>query len=209
MLRKSISRAASARALLELDARVDVLGVLAEDDDVQLLGVLHRAGHALVILHRPHAGVEVEHLAQGHVERADAAADRRGQRSLDGDAQIARRGHRVVGQPGAELAKGLFAGEDLKPADGALAAVGLFDRGVEDPLRGLPDVAPRAVALDERNDGMVGRRRSARCCTRSAGRLAAIPVRCRWLALALKYPFPSMVRGRGYHPGFRDCNGGT
>jgi hypothetical protein len=34
--------------------------------------------------------------------------------------------------------------------DGALAAVGLFDRGVEDALRGLPDVAAGAVAFNER-----------------------------------------------------------
>ena len=154
--RNEISRAASSRALFELDARVHILGVLAEDDDVDLLRVLHRAGHALVILHRPHAGVEIENLAQRHVERANAAADRRSERSLDGDAQIARRGHRIVGQPVAELAEGLFAGEDLEPADGALAAVGLFDRGVEDPLRSLPDVAAGAVAFDEGNDGMVG-----------------------------------------------------
>ena len=107
-LRKEISRAASSRALLELDARVHVFSVFAKDDDVDLLGMLHRAGHALVVLHRAHAGVEVENLAQGHVERANAAADRRGERSLDGDAQIARRGYRVVGQPGVELADRLF-----------------------------------------------------------------------------------------------------
>ena len=148
-------RAASASPL-ELDAGVDVLGVLAEDDDVDLLGVLHGAGHALVVLDGADAGVEVEKLAQGHVERADAAADGRGERALDGDAQVAGRGHGVVGQPGGELAEGFFAGEDLKPADGALAAVGLFDGGVEDALRGLPDVAAGAVAFDEWDDGMVG-----------------------------------------------------
>jgi hypothetical protein len=37
-LRKSRSFFASARAGLELDAGVDVLGVLAEDDHVDLLG---------------------------------------------------------------------------------------------------------------------------------------------------------------------------
>ena len=104
-------------ALFELDARVHVFGVLAEDDDVDLLGMLHRAGHALVILHRAHAGVEIEQLAQRNVERADAAADGRGQRSLDGDAQVAGGAHRVVGQPGVELAKGFFAGENLEPLD--------------------------------------------------------------------------------------------
>ena len=153
---KLISRAASGAALLELDARVHVLSVLAEDDDVDLLGMLHRAGHALVVLHRAHAGVEIENLAQRHVERTNAAADRSGQRSLDGDAQIARRVDGVVGQPVVELAIGLLAGEDLEPRDRALAAVGLFDRGVEDALRSLPDVAAGAVAFDEGNDGIVG-----------------------------------------------------
>ena len=72
----SISRATSAAALLELDARVHVLRVLAEDHDVDLLGVLHRAGYALVILHGPNAGVEVKKLTQGNIQRADSAADR-------------------------------------------------------------------------------------------------------------------------------------
>ena len=35
------------------------------------------------------------------------------------------------------------------------AAVGLRDRGVEDAHAGAPDVGPGAVALDERDDGLV------------------------------------------------------
>jgi hypothetical protein len=100
--------------------------------------------------------VEIENLAQRHVERADAAADGRGERSFDGDAQVARGVDALIRQPGVELAIGLFAGKDFKPLDGALAAVGLFDGGVEDPLRGLPDVAAGAVAFDERDDRVVG-----------------------------------------------------
>jgi hypothetical protein len=117
--------------------------------------VLHRAGHALVILDRTHAGIEVEKLAERDVERADAAADGRGERSLDGDAEVARGGYGVVGQPGGELAEGLLAGEDFKPLDLALAAVSFFNRGVKDALRGLPDVASGAVAFNERDDGIV------------------------------------------------------
>ena len=74
-----------------LDAGVDVLGVLAEDHHVDLLGPLHRAGHALEVAHRAQADVEVEHLAQRDVERADAAADRRGERALDADEVLAER----------------------------------------------------------------------------------------------------------------------
>ena len=70
---------------LVLDAGVDVLRVLAEDHHVDLLGLLHRRGHALEVAHRAQADVEVELLAQRDVQRADAAADRRGQRALDRD----------------------------------------------------------------------------------------------------------------------------
>ena len=73
------------RAAGVLDAGVDVLGVLAEDHHVDLLRMLHRRRHAREVAHRPQADVEIEHLAQRDVERADAAADRRGERALDAD----------------------------------------------------------------------------------------------------------------------------
>ena len=155
-LTKSMNFLRFGRAFAELDTGVDVFGVLAEDDDVQLLRVLHRAGHAGVVLHRADALVEVHQLAQRHVQAADAAADRRRERSLDGDAEVHGGLDGVVGQPVLGLAIALFAGQHLVPLDLALAAVCLLDRCVEDPLRGLPDVAAGAVALDERDDRVVG-----------------------------------------------------
>ena len=87
-----------------LDAGVDVLGVLAEDDDVHQLGTRDRRRRAREVAHRPHAGVEVEHLAQRDVQAADAAADRRRQRPLDGDLVGLDRLERVVRQPLADAA---------------------------------------------------------------------------------------------------------
>src|SRR5579864_8350547 len=63
-------------SLLPLDARVNVFGILPEDHDVHALGMLHRRGDALVVLHRTHAAIEVQNLAQRHIERTDAAAHR-------------------------------------------------------------------------------------------------------------------------------------
>src|SRR5438094_6467614 len=139
-----------------LDAGVDVLGVLAEDHHVDLLGALHRARYAGEVAHRTEADVEVEDLAEGHVERADAAADRRGERPLDADHELLEGVDRVLGEPVLEAVEGLLAGEDLHPGDAALAAVGLLDRGVEDGLAGAPDVGAGAIALDEGNDGVGG-----------------------------------------------------
>src|SRR5206468_207961 len=67
------------------DAGVDVFRVLAEDDHVDLFGVLDGGGHAGEPADRAEADVEVEHLSEGDVERADAATDRGGQRALDAD----------------------------------------------------------------------------------------------------------------------------
>ena len=63
-----------------LDAGVEVLGVLADDDDVD---VVEPGAHAGVGLARPHAGVEVELVAQRDVDRAEAGADRRRDRALE------------------------------------------------------------------------------------------------------------------------------
>src|SRR5438132_10145983 len=139
-----------------LDAGVDVLGVLAEDHLGDLLGAFHRARHAREVAHRAEADVEVEHLAEGHVERADAAADRRGERPLDADHELLAGVDRVLGEPVLEAVEGLLASKDLHPGDAALAAVGLVHGGVEDGLAGAPDVGAGAVALDEREDGVGG-----------------------------------------------------
>ena len=53
---------------LPLDTGVNVLGVLAEDDHIGLGRILKRARHALEVLHRAHALVEIEFLAQRDVE---------------------------------------------------------------------------------------------------------------------------------------------
>src|SRR3546814_9485839 len=79
--------------------------------------------------HRAQADVQVEQLAQRDVERADAAADRRGQRALDSDQIIACGLHTAAGQPVAKGVVGLFAGINFQPANFALATVGLGHGG--------------------------------------------------------------------------------
>src|SRR6266568_847294 len=137
---------------LPLDPGVDVLRVLPEDHHVDPLRVLHRRRHAAEPAHRAEADVEVEELPERVVERADAAADRRGERPLDADEVLAERLDRLVGEPGVELRERLLAGVDLGPGDAPRATVGLLDRGAEDAHRRAPDVAAGPVALDEGDD---------------------------------------------------------
>ena len=85
------------------DAGVNVLGVLAEDDHVHLFRMLHGRRDAGEILHGAQADVEIEHLAQRDVERADAAADGRGERAFDADEIFLERLDGVVRQPVVEF----------------------------------------------------------------------------------------------------------
>ena len=103
--------------------------------------------------HRAQAHVQVEDLAQRDVERADAAADRRGERALDPDQVLLERLDGLVGQPVAGLVERLLAGEHLFPLDRLAVLLG---RRVEHELRRGPDVDAGAVALDERDDRVVG-----------------------------------------------------
>ena len=141
------------RALLHLLAGVHVLGVLAEDHHVDLLRMLHRGRHAREPADGAEADVEVEDLAQGDVQAADATADRRGERALDADEVLAEGGDRLFGKPVSCGVERLLPGEHLFPFD--LPAT-LGDGGVDDALGRGPDVHPGAVTLDERDDGLVG-----------------------------------------------------
>ena len=141
------------RAFLDLEAGVDVLGVLPEDHHVDLLRVLHGRRHAGEPAHRAQAHVEVEELAQRDVEAADAAADRRGERALDADQVVLERLDGLVGQPVAGRVERLLAREHLFPLD-RLAE--LRRGGVQHQLGGRPDVDAGAVTLDEGDDRLVG-----------------------------------------------------
>ena len=143
-------------SLLEFGARVDVFGVLPKDHHVHRARVPHRGGHALEPAHRPQADVEVEHLADGHVQRPDPAAHRRCQRALDRDPVFADGVDGLVGQPGIELLPGGLARVGFHPHELPLAAVCGGHRGVQHPLRGPPDIAAGAVPADERDDGRSG-----------------------------------------------------
>src|SRR4029079_1885191 len=116
-------------------AGVDVFRVLAVDRDVQLAGALDRRGNALEPANGPHAGREVELLPERDVDRTVAAADGRRERALDRDPVLPDRLERVLREPdrllidlGREVSR-----VDLEPLDPLLPAVGLLDRGVEDP----------------------------------------------------------------------------
>ena len=129
-------------ALLELDARVQVLGVLADDHEVDV--VVARA-HARVALARPDARVQVERLAQRDVDRAEARADGRRDRPLDRDRRAPDRVDHAVGQRVAAVRWG-----DV--GAGLLDVPVELDTGrLEHPAGGFGELGPDAVARDQRH----------------------------------------------------------
>ena len=99
--------------------------------------------------------IKIEHLAQRDVERANAAANGRGERSLDADEIFFEGFDGVIREPVVELGLGGLAREDLEPGNLLLAAVSLLHRRIKDLLAGLPNVPARAVATNERDDRII------------------------------------------------------
>ena len=127
-------------SLLELDPGVEVLGVLAHDDEVdaRITGT-----HALVALARAHLAVEVEGLAERDVDASKARADRRRDWPLERDAVLLDRLQDVVGERVAAVLV-----HDVGPR--LLHVPVEFDTGcVEDPARCLGKLGPGAVTGNE------------------------------------------------------------
>ena len=90
------------------------------------------------------AGVEVERLAEVDVDAAEAGADGRGDRGLEGHLGAAARFDHAVGDRGAELGHDVDAGLLLVPVDRDAG-------GLDAHLGGLGQLRPDAVAADERH----------------------------------------------------------
>ena len=145
------ARAASSACvgvLLELDAGVEVLGVLAHDDDV---GLGEARADALVGLARADARVEVELLAQEHVDQRKPEPTGVVVGPLDPDAVALDRVQRAVGERGALLAR-------RRPRRRGARPTRTRPRWPRARARGLDELGAGAVAGDEGHG--VGHRRA-------------------------------------------------
>ena len=123
---------------------------------VHFLGLLDRRHHPLEPTHRPQADIEVECLAQRHIERTDTAPHRSGQRSLDADQIFTESLHRGLGQPFACLPERFSTRQHFLPLNGPLAAIGYLDSPVHYLLAYRGDFSPYAISLDKRDGHPVG-----------------------------------------------------
>ncbi len=112
-------------SFLKFDSRIHIFGVFAEDHDIQFFGMFDGSGNSVEVANRTDAGIEIEHLAERHVERSDSTSDGRRQRPLDRNDEMLDRIERAFRQPFAELLVRLFTGEDFIPYDATLSVIGL------------------------------------------------------------------------------------
>ncbi len=127
----------------DFEAGVEVFGVFAEDDEVDVGVVGLQAGKRL---DGAEIGVEVELLAQRDVDRREAAADGRGDGAFEGDAVLVDGPVELLGDVLAGLGVGIGAGIVAMPVEGA---AGLLAGGFEDGDCGGGDFGADAVAGDE------------------------------------------------------------
>ena len=122
--------------LVKLDARVQVFGVFTDDDKVDVLVAravarLRKAGSD--------ARIQVEVLAQCHVDAAKARSNRRGDGALDRHLRVLDRIEHVLGQRGAILLDYAGAGIHRVPFD-------LDSRGVDNATHRRRDLRANAIA---------------------------------------------------------------
>jgi hypothetical protein len=94
-------------------------------------------------------------MPECHVQTADATAQRRGQRALDGNNMVAYGIQGFLRQPLAGALMALFTGQNFHPFYPALPSEGFGDRCIQNRLSGGPDIRSDTITLDKRYDRLV------------------------------------------------------
>ena len=137
---------------------VNVLRVFAEDHHMGLLWLFQRRRHAFEILHRTQAHIQIEFLAQSHIEGANTASHGGGEWAFDGHHVLSQDSQSFFRQPhiwAINLGR-LFTGIDFHPVNLSLTAIGFGNSGIDHFEHDRGDIKSGAVALDIGDDGLQG-----------------------------------------------------
>ena len=145
------------------DTGVDVFGVFTEDHHVGQFRMFNRARGALVVTNRAQAHIQIQLLAQRHVQRTDTAANRRGQRAFNGYAVVADQIEGFFRQPDVLAIKlgRFFPGVDFHPGNFTLALIGFLNSGINHFQHRGSHVNTDTVAFNKRDNRIVWHRQFA------------------------------------------------
>jgi hypothetical protein len=102
---------------LPFKAPVNVLRVLSEYDDVHLLRLPDGARNPTKVSHGPDGCIQIQLLADGHVEATYASPDRGRQGAFQSDSMLLDRFQSRLGKPFPVLLERFFTGQKLLPFD--------------------------------------------------------------------------------------------
>ena len=142
------------RALSKFNARIDIFRVFTEDHHVGFFWFTYWRWHAFEVTHWTQTNIQIQLLAQSHVQRTDAAAYWRCQWTFDGNNVIFQCRQSFFWQPNiwAVNFSGFFTRENFHPADFTFAAVGFCYRCINYLDHDWADINTSTVTLDVRNN---------------------------------------------------------
>src|SRR5690554_4807096 len=106
-----------------LNTGIDIFGIFTKDGHMHLLGMQQRSHHPLEPSYRSQAHIEVELLAQGHIEGTYTFSYGSGERPLDTNQMGTECLHRLLRQPVAHIVKGFLTRQHFFPLNLSLTAV--------------------------------------------------------------------------------------
>ena len=132
------------------DTRINIFRILTEYAHVYLLRFFHRRNYASIPTHGTQAHIQIECLAQRHVQRTDTAADRCSQRSLNTYLISAECFHRFFRQPGTRFIKCPLTCQHFFPSDAPAVSIGFLQGCIHHSLHGRSDLCPYSVTCNKR-----------------------------------------------------------
>ena len=139
------------RSLFPFDSGINVFCILTEDVHVDLLRIFQRRNHSLEPAYRTQTDIQVECLAQSHIQRTDSPAYRSRQRSLDTYQVFAESLHRSFRKPFSRLLVSFLSCQDLHPLNGTLAFISQFHSLVHNLLTSRCQFRTDPVAFNKWN----------------------------------------------------------
>ena len=143
---------------LPLDSCIYILRIFTEHAHVHFFRCFHRRMNALIPTDRTQTNIQIQSLAQSHVQRTDSTADRGRQRPLDADQIFLESLHRFIRQPRTCLVESAFARQHFFPFNPTFAAVCFLNSRVHNGLHRRSHFRSYSVSGNIRYDRHIGHR---------------------------------------------------
>ncbi|MNJ44203.1 hypothetical protein D3C77_392450 [compost metagenome] len=134
---------------------INIFCILTEDHHIYQFRTFHWRRHTVEIAYRTQTYIQVKLLPQSYVQGTDTTADGCRKRTFDRYNILANRSQRISWQPLSVCIVGFLSGENFIPSDLLVTAISFLYGSIQNTLGSLPNITPRAIALNEWDDRIV------------------------------------------------------